>query len=360
MKKLWIRLGAGLLTAVVAVAAVMLLSNTADNGKRTDGLFYQATGIHPDARLITVDGEPVTAEEYFYWLAYGCEYLSAYMESADWNDSLTDDMSYSEYAKSDSLEAAKLFALVRIMAKQNGVTLTQEDLDDLKAQRDEYIAYYGDEETYLQQIALVGINEEMFDRINSQYYLLDHLSELSVTEGSSLYPAEDELLAYAQAKNYVTARLLFLSTSGLSEEAAADQQALAEDYLAQLRQQSDADAAYDLLGKMVQDLGMELPEGDVTFGNDDTQDTLLQAVLALDEGAVSDVIETSNGFYIAIRRPLNKTAVAKSYYNDHLSSARQNAKVVTTRAYEDIDAGAFFTTLMKLRNELADSFTAES
>lgn len=360
MKKLWIRLGVGLLAAVIAVAAVVLLGNTADRGKRTDGLFYQVTGIHPDAKLITVDGEPVTAEEYFYWLAYGCEYLSSYMESSDWNEPLTEDMSYSEYAKTDALQAAKMFAVVRMMARQNGVTLTQEDLDDMKAQRDEYIAYYGDEETYRRQIELIGVSEETFDRINGQYYLLDHLTELSVTEGSSLYPAEEELSAYAESKNYVTARLLFLSTAGLAEDAVADQRALAEDYLSQLQQQSDADAAYNLLGKMIEDLGMTLPEGDVTFGNEDAQDTLLQAVLALDEGAVSDVIETSNGFYIAIRRPLNKTAVAKSYYTDHFAQTRQNAKVVTTDAYENIDAGEFFTALMTLRNELAESFTAES
>lgn len=360
MKKLWIRLGAGVLAAVVAVAGAVLLGNTANHGKRTDGLFYQATGIRPDAELITVDGEPVTAEEYLYWLAYDCEYLTAYAGDFDWNEPLTDDMSYSQYAKDDALGVSKLFAVVRAMSRQYGVTLTREDLDDLKAQKEEYVAYYGSEEAYLRQIALIGVSEETFDRINAQYYLLDHLSELAITEGSALYPGEDELQSYAESKNYVTARLLFLSTSGLDEDAAADQRALAEEYLSQLQQKNSAEEAYELLGEIVEELGLELPEGDITFGNDDQEDALLQAVQALDEGAVSGVIEASDGLYIAIRRPLNKTAVAKSYYNDRLSDARQNAKVVTAKEYETIETGAFFTKLLSLRNELAQSYTAAS
>ena len=63
MKKLIIRALAGLLASVVLVACVSLMGNM-PGGKRTDGIFYEASGIHPDATLMTVNKQPVTAEEF--------------------------------------------------------------------------------------------------------------------------------------------------------------------------------------------------------------------------------------------------------------------------------------------------------
>ena len=52
--------------------------------------------------------------------------------------------------------------------------------------------------------------------------------------------------------------------------------------------------------------------------------------------------------------------MAEKYFNEQLTQARQNARVVTTRAYENIDVGHFYTTLLSLRRELADTFDAAS
>ena len=69
MKSIIIRSLAGLLASVLLVTGVALLGNM-PNGKRTDGIFYESSGIHPDAALMTVNKRPVSAEEYLYWLAY--------------------------------------------------------------------------------------------------------------------------------------------------------------------------------------------------------------------------------------------------------------------------------------------------
>ena len=70
MKNLIIRALAGLLASILLVTGVALLGNM-PNGKRTDGVFYGATGIHPDATLMTVnmqveviylDGQPFDVE----------------------------------------------------------------------------------------------------------------------------------------------------------------------------------------------------------------------------------------------------------------------------------------------------------
>ena len=54
MKNLIFRSLAGLVASVLLVTGVALLGNM-PNGKRTDGVFYEASGIHPDATLMTVN-----------------------------------------------------------------------------------------------------------------------------------------------------------------------------------------------------------------------------------------------------------------------------------------------------------------
>ena len=72
MKNNWVRLIAGALASVVLVGAISLTGGM-KKGHRTDGLLYEASGLHPDAELLLIDGQTVTAEEYLYWLAYDCD-----------------------------------------------------------------------------------------------------------------------------------------------------------------------------------------------------------------------------------------------------------------------------------------------
>lgn len=356
MNKLWLRIGAGVLACLVVIGAALWTTNRTNNGTRTDGLFYQASGIHPDAKLLTVDGETVEAEEYLYWLAYGCEYLTSNLGSVDWNKTLTDDMTYGDYVKADALETAKLFAVIRQMAEENGVTLTEEDQAKLQEQKDNYIAYYGGEEAYHRQVELMGISEETYDRINSTYLLLDHLTDMAVAEGGSLYPPREDLLSYGAEHGYVSARILYLPTVGLDEEAAEAQRALAESYVQRLRG-LDADEAYDLLGQLAADLGMEVPEQDYTFNAETADENVVNAIAALDEGAVSDVLSTDNGFYVAIRRPLNVSALAQNYFSEQLVQRRQALQVTCSKLYDKLDAGAFYENLLQQRKELAQQYS---
>ena len=139
MKNNWVRLIAGALASVVLVRAIALTGGM-KKGSRTDGLLYQASGIHPDAELLLIDRQTVTAEEYLYWLAYDCEYLSTYVPDVDWSAELTEGLSYGDYAKTDTLETVKLYSVVRAWAEEAGVTLTEEDQAALDAQRLEYVA----------------------------------------------------------------------------------------------------------------------------------------------------------------------------------------------------------------------------
>ena len=126
MKNNWVRLIAGVLVSVALVGAISLTGGM-KKGSRTDGLLYEASGLHPDGQLLLVNGKAVTCEEYLYWLAYDCEYLSTYVQDIDWSTELTSGVTYGDYAQTDTLETVKLYSVVRAWAEEAGITLTDED-----------------------------------------------------------------------------------------------------------------------------------------------------------------------------------------------------------------------------------------
>ena len=117
--------------AMLVVSVLMVLwiasGDRMSAGQRTDGLYYEVTGIHPDAVLMRINGEDISAEEYLYWLAYDCEYLTSYVPNLDFSAEVSNGMTYGSYAKADAVETVKLYALLRQWAKQYNVSLTEED-----------------------------------------------------------------------------------------------------------------------------------------------------------------------------------------------------------------------------------------
>ena len=199
MKNNWIRFLAGVIASAVLVGAFALTGGM-KSGKRTDGLMYQASGLHPDGELMSINGQVVSCEEYLYWLAQDCEYLASQVEGLDWNAVVTEGMTFAEYAKADAAEAVKQHAVVRAWAQEAGITLTDEDKAEMAAQRKQYVTYYGSEEAYLRQLELVGISEETLELTQAGQYLYRDLYEAFSTPGSGLYPDEATLADYAAAQ----------------------------------------------------------------------------------------------------------------------------------------------------------------
>ena len=161
-----VRVLAGALISLLLVGIVALSTGHMDKGHSKEGLYYQVTGLRPDAEVMRINGEPITVEEYLYWVATDCNYLVNYGGITDLNGALTEELTYADYIRNDVLVTLRLYGAVRSWADQNGILLTEEQIAELTAQRDSYVEYYGSEEAYLQQLALLGISEECFDRIN--------------------------------------------------------------------------------------------------------------------------------------------------------------------------------------------------
>lgn len=354
---MWKRLLA--MVAICAVMAVGLVNHSNKTGSRTDGLYYEASGIRPDARMLQVNGEAVPAEEFFYWLDSTCAYLESYMGSSlDFNTQVTEELTIGEYAKSDAANTATLYTLVRQMADEAGVALNEEDLAALEAQRQQYVEYYGGEESYAMQLQLLGVDEALMRRMEEVPYLYNRMYQIYSDPASSLYPGNDALKTYGDENGYVTAQLLYFPTEGLDGAALADMKATAEDYAAQLAAAADKQAVY---AELATQLGLSVSSDGLTFSAAESDTTLHQAVAALAPGEVSGVIETPGGYYAALRMDTNYAALTEDLFNIYLQERQDSAKVeYSDRYYASLDAGTFYTKLDELRLALAESMLAQS
>ena len=155
MKKLIIRALAGLLASVLLVAGVALVGNM-PNGKRTDGIFYQASGIHPDAALMTVNKRSVSAEEYLYWLAYDCDYLSSYMGSVDFDAAVSGGLTTASTPWRTLSARWCSMPWCASGRRRPGSPCPRRSQAQLDAQRQQYVTYYGGEEGLCQAAGAYG------------------------------------------------------------------------------------------------------------------------------------------------------------------------------------------------------------
>lgn len=347
MKKLIIRALAGFLASVLLVAGVSLVGNM-PNGKRTDGVFYHASGIHPDAALMTVNKQPVSAEEYLYWLAYDCDYLSSYMGSVDFDAAVSGSMTYGQYAMEDAQRTVVLYSVVRQWAKGAGITLSEESQAQLDAQRQEYVEYYGGEEGYARQLELMGLTEEGFGQINQVYFLYSELYQAYCTQGGALRPSDEEIAAFAASGSYCTFLPLYWAVS--DTETADSVLAEAEAAVTRLRDADDVTAAYL---QIAQEMALQASETGETASTRELDIRIAAALSALAEGQVSDVVQTEGGCYVFVGQALNTDALLDKMFNARLDALREGAAIrYNCRSYDKLDVSRFYTRLQTLRSQL--------
>ena len=343
MKSNWIRFLAGVIASAVLVGAFALTGGM-KSGKRTDGLMYQASGLHPDGELMSINGQVVSCEEYLYWLAQDCEYLASQVEGLDWNAAVTEGMTFAEYAKADAAEAVKQHAVVRAWAQEAGITLTDEDKAEMAAQRKQYVTYYGSEEAYLRQLELVGISEETLELTQAGQYLYRDLYEAFSTPGSGLYPDEATLADYAAAQKYMGVYVVTVDDD-------KDAEGVARDLLARWQAAEDKESEY---AAICEELGQEIGSA-VTLAAVEG-DPLSSAIEALEVGGMDVVIDPyeDGTCYVVMRTEVDMSAVAQTYFDVLWEQRLESAVVVTnSKLYDAIDAGTFYQALAQLRADMA-------
>ena len=348
---------------------------------------YLATaGLAGDTVVGTVGGYEITAAELLYWLNSAIEnYLTQFsaigLTSIPWDTEL-DGATVEEIILQSALEASAFYRLLPELGAAEGLTLHQEDLDDMNSQLEGFDQEMGAEMTE-HRLWYQMMTREQFVRLYESGLMFAQLQELYYGEGSEGYPTDAEVLAYAQDQMgvYRAKHILLLTkdmeqtvtnedgTTGyapLDDATVAEKKALAEELKAKL----DAYTGDDLIGYFTEladeyseDSGRAgNPEG-YTFGSGQMVEEFESAAAALGEGEVSEIVESYYGYHIILRKPLDEAkavdAVRETYFSGLLESRIEDAAVEMNPAVEALDLVDIYDAFSLLMDTDADSDTAD-
>lgn len=366
-KRLLSFLGAAAITAALTFAVVSLSpSNGFTSGTMQEGLCYEATGVAPDAIVASLNGNGASADLVAYWIGYDVSYLDSYMQyytgsSLDWDYTLSDGTNITDYIKSNVYSSVKQHLVLENLANKYGVTLTEGQESAMADSDQTYIDQYGSEEAFEEEIAKLGMRRETYDRVARSNYLYQNLYQLYNTEGSALYASDEDLAVYAADQNYITADHILLSTKDLTtDEALTDEQKAEKKALAEeIKQKLDAcEGDIDELTALFQELADQYSEdpGRETYptGYTFTTGSMVQefedAAYALSEGEVSEVVESSFGYHILLRLPLDKSAAAdevrEEYFTNFIAEQVDAATMATSADYDKLDPQALYEAIV--------------
>ena len=181
-----------------------------------------------------------------------------------------------------------------------------------------------------------------------------------------MYKRQEDLAVYAADQNYITADHILLSTKdlttgeALTDEQKAEKKALAEE----IKQKLDAcEGDIDELTALFQELADQYSEdpGRETYptGYTFTTGSMVQefedAAYALSEGEVSEVVESSLGYHILLRLPLDKSAAAdevrEEYFTNFIAEQVDAAAMATSADYDKLDPQTIYEAIVAAQAE---------
>ena len=325
----------GAAASLIIVGAMGLITEA--QGEKS--FIQQASGLKGTETVMTVNGEEVDAEEYLYMTAYAAQSLS-YYGITDLNTDLGEGMKAADFVAEQAMEQVISSAALRAWAKEMGVTLNEEDMAALQAQKDAY----GGEDAFRQMLYIAGTSEAMFDNIMSQELLYNHLYEIYCAEGGAQRPSEADLEILAGEHKLVSAYMLSVDAAA---EGAKEKM---EDYAARL---AEAEDKAELLAVFAAELQCDsMVQTFDCCHNSPVND----ALLALEMHEVSGVVEAEGGLHVLLRAELDLDTVAyvnfSEEYNHRISEAvvEENEKMLSK-----IDLASFYSKYIQLQQNAVAS-----
>lgn len=291
-----------------------------------------------DEVVMTMDGEDVTWEEYFYWLYYSgvqvnnyinqmAANMSAYGMDVSWDDAADDTgISFKDYVVQLAEDNIRQIHSIKKFSAENDVTLTEDNLKAIEEQRKTDMVNLCGEEVS---------DEEFTEFLKSTYYLpikvYDDMNEINYLYQNcfaKLYGEDGEKLSDEKAEAYLkdsgymnAAHILFMTVDpstgeALDDETIAEKKALADKFAAELAGITDTEKLQERFAEIkdeyCEDTGKEAyPDGYIfTPGTMVTE--FEDTVNALEDYQVSEPVESRYGYHIIMRLPLTIDTVLKT------------------------------------------------
>ncbi len=306
-----------------ALAAMLLLSGCGKQTEQPSGLYYEASGIAPDAVLLTVDEREVPAARYFYWLTADCDYLvDQAAGEPDWSEDVGG-QTLDEYVKDQALSSTVFYAVVESLAESHNCVLTAEDLAAMDEDWANQAAAAGGTDAYLAALSQKGLDQAGAQLFSADYYLYEHLRALSRADGSDLAPQDGAVATYAQAARLYTVDTLLFPNADLAAVARSE---LEKD--PSLDPQTSKDGTYASVTAVPGD-------GTLSYAAE-------SALAGLSSDQWSQPVETSAGILLLRPAPLDEDAAADLWFDAQMQNRAEQAQVTFSKEYDSFTTASFY------------------
>ena len=372
MKKIMRRVLGGALSLVMMLGLL-----TGCSGGAQDPV-QEVMGYEGSTVLFTVDGNDVTAADYFFWMAQNADYVASYFTGMglemDWTNNLGGSQDMDSYVKDASMDTAVLYSIVKAKAAEYGYEMGKEDEEAYEADLASAKEELGGEEEYEDFLLTMCITDEGMRDMSTVGVLYNQMAEGLFREGGEYAATPEDLTAYAEENDLLCAKHILLMTQdmatgeALPEADAAAQKTLAEDILAQLQAVEDPaelETKFDeLMNEHSQDTGLAAYPNGYVFTAGEMVAEFEEGTRALEFGAVSGIVESSYGYHIIMRQdPAESEEVQTQWQAAEMDALVQQwteeAVIETTETYDNLTTAEFYTNLTAYRETFAPAEEAE-
>ena len=340
-----------------------------------------SAGLAADETALTVNGQEVPADLFSYLLALNCANLEQYIYFYGLSGVSVE--SYADQLLQDSLDAAASYALLEQKAMEAGCPLTDEQRADIQEQM-----MANGQQAYDNQKQLFGLTDETMEFIFSVDSYYDNLLDSQTSD-----PTQAELEQYVSDNGIFGVKHILLMTvdpegtptvqedgsyayPALDEATVAEKKALAEDLLAQLQASDDMENLFDQLMNELSEDGryadgtLGAPDG-YLFGEGEMVQEFEDAAKALGEHELSGIVETSYGYHILLRLPVDTEMAREAWaseqeanlstqMNDQMTTWMDEAVVETNDTFASIDPKDYYERLSAYREQLEAANSTET
>lgn len=336
----------------------------------TEDVVQKLVGFPRDTTIFTVNGDPVDAEEFLYWVysvtvdVIQSNYGSP--EAMDWEEEI-DGRPMPQAILEAAKQMAQLTRIVQSQAAQNGVTLTAEQQSELNKNIAGTIEQFGGEKNYALALQQVGRSDAgLRNMFTVQNYLLYGLKDVLFPVATEI--SDEDVLAWAKESGKMQVKHILFSTmsedgqTAVTDEEKAAIKQKAEETLNELKAADDLNTLFDQRMNELSEDGRSSATGELNapdgyfFGEGEMVAPFEEASKALKENEMSGLVETSYGYHIILRLPVDveqarerwvseQPAEAENKMNVQIAEWMEAAEVETTDAYDAIDPKAYYEKL---------------
>ena len=269
------------------------------------------------------------AELYYFLFNVTTSLLYSYGGPLEWSEPFDLNQTLAEIVLEYSTEEALAFLSYRYGLHSNNFQMSDDDLKDFNSDIEELIAMSESREAFEESLREGGgfYNFDLFFELNKINMSVGLLISDLFGEDADLLPDED-VESFAEENGFMMAMHILIK---LEDGDFDDPLGEAENILAELNAQAGTDDFaeffHELMHEVSEDLGglMSYPDG-YLFVHKDMVLEFSDTTAGLEIGELSGIVETSYGYHIILRIPLDYEAVPFELYREGIyRSLRQLA-----------------------------------